>query len=119
MHPQRGYEVIQQLPSLQEELAVIRHHHERLDGGGYPDGLRGEAIPLEARIVAVADVYDALTTNRAYRSAYTVPDAINLLRSERGTQLDPACVDCLVELIAQSGTERSLQGALPPAVQSA
>ena len=68
--------------------AIIRHHHERLDGDGYPDGLAGEAIPLGARIIAVADTFDAMTSNRAYRRAASHKHALDVLRKEAGTQLD-------------------------------
>jgi HD-GYP domain-containing protein (c-di-GMP phosphodiesterase class II) len=76
-----------------EELtAIVRHHHERLDGSGYPDGLTGEEIPLGARIVAVADTFDALTSVRPYRSASRHRDALVLLSAEAGAQLDPDAV---------------------------
>ena len=68
--------------------AMIRHHHERLDGAGYPDGLAGEAIPLGARIIAVADTFDAMTSNRAYRRAASHKRALDVLRAEAGKQLD-------------------------------
>lgn len=72
--------------------AIVRHHHERLDGTGYPDGLAGEQIPLGARIVAVADTFDALTSTRPYRPASRDRDALALLDAEAGTQLDPEAV---------------------------
>jgi HD-GYP domain-containing protein (c-di-GMP phosphodiesterase class II) len=72
--------------------AIVRHHHERLDGSGYPDGLRGEEIPLGARIVAVADTFDALVTRRPYRDAFAPEDAIALLHAEAGCTLDAAVV---------------------------
>ncbi len=72
--------------------AIVRHHHERLDGTGYPDRLAGEAIPLGARIVAVADTFDALTSTRPYRPASRHRDALALLDAEAGTQLDPDAV---------------------------
>jgi putative nucleotidyltransferase with HDIG domain len=76
-----------------EELAaIVRHHHERLDGGGYPDGLAGEEIPLGARIVAVADTFDALASTRPYRPAKRHREAIALLDAEAGAQLDPEVV---------------------------
>jgi HD-GYP domain-containing protein (c-di-GMP phosphodiesterase class II) len=76
-----------------EQLAaIVRHHHERLDGSGYPDGLSGEEISLGARIVAVADVFDALTSTRPYRRASSPPDARVLLGAEAGSQLDPDVV---------------------------
>jgi HD-GYP domain-containing protein (c-di-GMP phosphodiesterase class II) len=74
----------------------IRHHHERMDGGGYPDGLAGEAIPIAARIVAIADQFDMLTSARAYKPAYPVDEAVRQIEAQRGTRFDPACVDALV-----------------------
>ena len=76
--------------------AIIRHHHERLDGSGYPDGLAGEAIPLGARIIAVADTFDAMTSNRAYRGAASHKHALDVLRKEAGTQLDGDAVAAFV-----------------------
>jgi putative nucleotidyltransferase with HDIG domain len=75
-----------------ELTAIVRHHHERVDGGGYPDGLAGEEIPLGARIVAVADTFDAVTSTRAYRAAMSHKQALALLDREAGTQLDPDAV---------------------------
>jgi putative nucleotidyltransferase with HDIG domain len=76
------------------ELAeIVRHHHERVDGGGYPDGLAGEEIPLGARIVAVADTFDALASTRPYRPAKGEREALDLLDAEAGGQLDPQAVD--------------------------
>lgn len=84
------------LPEALQDLAVARlmaqHHHERWDGLGYPDGLRGEAIPLAARLMAVADVFDALTTRRVYKPAWSLPDAAAFIQSQSGTQFDPAVV---------------------------
>ncbi|MCW3029668.1 MAG: diguanylate cyclase and metal dependent phosphohydrolase [Solirubrobacterales bacterium] len=75
-----------------EIVAMVRHHHERIDGHGYPDGLAGPEIPLGARIIAVADTFDAITSSRAYRAACTQKKALDVLASEAGTQLDPAAV---------------------------
>ena len=72
--------------------AIVRHHHERLDGGGYPDGLEGSEIPLGARIIAVADTFDALTSTRPYRPGCRHKKALDILRAEAGTQLDPRAV---------------------------
>lgn len=77
-----------------ELTALVRHHHERLDGGGYPDGLAGEQIPLGARIIAVADTFDAVTSTRPYRRAMAHRQALALLDAEAGTQLDPDVVRC-------------------------
>jgi putative nucleotidyltransferase with HDIG domain len=80
------------------EASIVRHHHERWDGAGYPDRLHGEAIPLESRIILVADTFDAMTSDRAYRAA--LPHAAALAEIERsaGSQLDPACVAVLCEV---------------------
>ncbi len=76
-----------------ELAAIVRHHHERLDGAGYPDGLAGEEIPLGARIVAVADTFDALASGRPYRPAKRVDEVLELLDAEAGAQLDPDAVE--------------------------
>lgn len=97
-HPAKGYEMCRGLGFMKEELNIIRHHHERWDGSGYPDRLGGERIPLLARIVAVADVYDALTSNRSYRQARSHLEAIAFLNDQKGTHFDPACVDAWTRL---------------------
>ncbi|HET7035342.1 MAG TPA: HD domain-containing phosphohydrolase [Thermomicrobiaceae bacterium] len=94
-HPVRGYQIIRRVRSLQAELSGVRSHHERLDGSGYPDGLRGEAIPLQARIIAVADVFDALTSHRPYRTAWPVERALAIIDQDAGSKLDPGCVAAL------------------------
>lgn len=76
-----------------ELAAIVRHHHERFDGAGYPDGLSGDAIPLGARIVAVADTFDALASDRPYRAAKQAREALDLLAAEAGAQLDPDAVE--------------------------
>jgi HD-GYP domain-containing protein (c-di-GMP phosphodiesterase class II) len=76
-----------------EMAAIVRHHHERFDGAGYPDGLSGEEIPLGARIVAVADTFDALASDRPYRAATRDREALDLLEAESGAQLDPDAVE--------------------------
>ena len=81
-HPVEGERICSPLKSLRRTLPVIRHHHERVDGTGYPDGLRGDAIPLAARILQIVDIYDALTTDRPYRKAYAPTQAIATLYSE-------------------------------------
>jgi len=77
---------------------VVRHHHERWDGAGYPDGLKGEEIPLTARVFAVADTLDALTTTRPYRLASPMSEARALIADARGTQFDPAVVDAFADI---------------------
>ncbi|HKV60737.1 MAG TPA: HD domain-containing phosphohydrolase [Candidatus Acidoferrum sp.] len=81
-HPVIGERICAPLKSLRAILPVIRHHHEKMDGSGYPDGLRGEAIPLKARILQIADIYDALTTDRPYRGALAPEEALDTLFSE-------------------------------------
>ena len=82
---------------------MIRQHHERYDGGGYPDGLAGEEISLAARIVAVADVWDALTSDRAYRPAWPPDRALRHLEAGRGSHFDPRCLDAFLALMAERG----------------
>lgn len=95
----------------QGDLAtIIRHHHERFDGDGYPDGLAGEAIPLGARIVAVADTFDAITSTRPYRKAMAEREALSLLWSEAGRQLDPRVVAAFCAYY--TGPQGSLRRAL-------
>lgn len=81
-HPIVGEQICAPLKSLRPILPVIRHHHERMDGSGYPDGLRGDAVPLQARILQVADIYDALTTDRPYREALSHNEALSILFAE-------------------------------------
>ncbi|RKN85840.1 HD-GYP domain-containing protein [Paenibacillus ginsengarvi] len=97
-HPVKGYELCRSLGFMKEELDIIRSHHERWDGSGYPDRLQGERIPRLARIVAVADVYDALTSNRSYRQARSHSEALAFLQEQKGKHFDPVCVDAWVRL---------------------
>lgn len=97
-HPVTGFEMCKRLGFMKEELDIIRSHHERWDGTGYPDGLKGEAIPFLARILAVADVYDALTSERAYRRAWSHEEAQRYIVEHAGRQFDPACVAAWVRL---------------------
>jgi HD-GYP domain-containing protein (c-di-GMP phosphodiesterase class II) len=98
-HPIRGWHLVSQTPSLREAAPAIRWHHERLDGSGYPDHLSGDDVPLEARIVAVADVWDALTSDRCYRNAWTPSAARDLLTHETGSKLDARCVAALFAVL--------------------
>jgi ribonuclease P protein subunit RPR2 len=92
-HPVIGAEIVKGIEFLAEAAAVVRSHHERWDGTGYPDGLRGEEIPLAARVFSVADVLDALTTDRPYRAACSLRYARAMITRESGTQFDPRVVD--------------------------
>ena len=103
-HPVVGEEICRPLRSLQPVLPIIRHHHERRDGSGYPDGLRGEAIPVTARVLQVADVYDALTSDRPYRRAVPKAVALEMLDSEaRASWWDPEIVRALREVVNGAG----------------
>jgi ribonuclease P protein subunit RPR2 len=92
-HPMIGWEILREIDFLGEAKLVVRHHHERWDGQGYPDRLAGEDIPLAARVFAVADVLDALTTLRPYRQPSSVGHAREMILEASGTQFDPAVVD--------------------------
>jgi putative two-component system response regulator len=81
-HPVVGERICAPLKSFRMVLPIIRHHHEKFDGSGYPDGLRGEAIPVTARVLQVVDVYDALTTERPYKKAFSVTEALQTMREE-------------------------------------
>lgn len=98
-HTENGYEMCKQLGFMDEELNIIHYHHERIDGSGYPEGRKGDEIPTLARVLAVVDVYDALTSDRAYRSAWTQEEAIKHLLENRGTMFDTSCVNTWVKLI--------------------
>lgn len=92
-HPGVGADIVSRLEAYKQSIETIRYHHERWDGTGYPDGLEGERIPLGARIIAVADAFDAMTSDRVYRAALSIDDALAELRKGRGTQFDPQIVD--------------------------
>jgi ribonuclease P protein subunit RPR2 len=97
-HPVTGSEIVRDIAFLGTARDVIRHHHERWDGSGYPDKLAGHDIPISARIFAVADTLDALTTNRPYRRASTIAQARVIILQGRGTHFDPAVVDAFKKL---------------------
>ena len=92
-HPADGAEIVSHFGRLREAVPLIRHHHERWDGKGYPDGLAGEEVPVEAFIVGLADAWDAMTTDRPYRGALTMEAAAAEVRRCRGTRFCPAVVD--------------------------
>ena len=96
-HPADGAEIVSHFSRLHEVVPLIRHHHERWDGDGYPDRLAGNAIPLEACVVGLADAWDAMTTDRPYRPAMSVEEAAAEVRSCRGTQFSPAVVDAFFD----------------------
>jgi HD-GYP domain-containing protein (c-di-GMP phosphodiesterase class II) len=97
-HPVIGAEIVGGVPFLERAAGIVRAHHERFDGSGYPDGLAGDDIPLAARIFAVADAFDAITTDRPYRPAATLTEARHAIAEGAGTQFDPRVVEALAEL---------------------
>ncbi|HEX8207728.1 MAG TPA: HD-GYP domain-containing protein [Solirubrobacteraceae bacterium] len=102
LHPRIGYRLLEQVPALRPMAAAILHHHERYDGGGYPSGLRGEQIPLEARIVAVADAFSAMTADRPYRDRMPMEEACAELERHAGTQFDPEIVRIFCEEVRKA-----------------
>jgi putative two-component system response regulator len=101
-HPLVGAQILAPLEFFAEGALIVRHHHERLDGSGYPDGLRGEAIPLGARVVAVADTYDALTSDRPYRRGLSHEEAVRRLRGEAGRTLDADLTQLFLDVVADT-----------------
>jgi HD-GYP domain-containing protein (c-di-GMP phosphodiesterase class II) len=99
-HPQKGFKIMSQIPAMKEFLPGMYMHHEMVDGNGYPQGLKGEEIPVQARIVAVADTFDAMTTDRPYQKAMKFEDALGLIKKFVGTRYDEAVVCALMEACA-------------------
>jgi HD superfamily phosphohydrolase YqeK len=106
LHPLRGQEIVREIGFLDEALAGIIHHHERMDGRGYPRGLAGDEIPEFARVIAVADAFDSMTSTRSYRGARTIDEAIAELRKWSGTQFDPVLVHAFVRALRRDGWEQ-------------
>ncbi len=104
-HPVLGSELVSDVEFLADIVPVIRHHHERYDGAGYPDGLAGVDIPPLARLMAVADSYDAMTSNRAYRPAMTQEQALVEIERVAGTQLDQHMALQFTSMLAESREE--------------
>lgn len=108
-HSAAGQRILNQIPSLSRTALIVRAHHERWDGLGYPDGLAGETIPFEARLVAVADAFHAMITDRPYRKAIPPRRALEILQMGRGTQWDPIIVDAMLGLFSGTGKQRSVE----------
>jgi len=108
-HVTRGADIIAKFPPFESAIPAIRHHHERWDGLGYPDGLAGDAVPLDAAIIGLADAWDAMTTDRPYATALSLNEAMMQIRAGRGKQFNPAVVDAFWEVARQRPAE-----VLPP-----
>lgn len=100
-HPTKGYYALKDIESLKEERKIIKYHHERYDGIGYPEGIKGDDIPFGARIICIADAFDAMTSDRPYRKGMTIEQAIDELKKYRGSQFDPLLVDVFVKMLQE------------------
>ncbi len=100
-HPIMSVKIMEGMQFLDQELPTVRHHHERFDGTGYPDGTAGPRIPLGARILSVADAFDAMTSTRTFRAGRSIEEALEELRRGKGTHFDPGVVDAFLEVVAE------------------
>jgi HD-GYP domain-containing protein (c-di-GMP phosphodiesterase class II)/methylmalonyl-CoA mutase cobalamin-binding subunit len=116
-HAEEGHRLVRGSSSSILDMAatIALSHQEKWDGSGYPRGLKGEAIPIEGRIVAVADVFDALTSDRVYRKAFSVDDAVQMMREQRGRHFDPVLLDSFMEVLGQTGPDAREQMRSDPA----
>jgi putative nucleotidyltransferase with HDIG domain len=108
-HPSKGAEILEPIPNLQKVLPMVSQHHERYDGKGYPNGLSGEAISLHARILAVADVVDALVSDRPYRPAWSREKILVYTRENAGQQFDPEVVEAFFRIEARRSGHASAE----------
>ncbi|GAB3659884.1 HD-GYP domain-containing protein [Actinocorallia lasiicapitis] len=115
LHPMYGLDIVREIDFLDEALGGIMHHHEKLNGRGYPLGLAGQEIPEFARIIGVADTFDAMTSTRSYRKARTIEVAVAELERCSGTEFDPAMVAALLRALAKHGWETPPEPGPPPA----
>jgi HD-GYP domain-containing protein (c-di-GMP phosphodiesterase class II) len=114
-HPQRSAELITKYKDFSRGAMMINHHHKRWDGAGYPKGLKEYEIPFGARVIAVADSFDAMTSNRPYRKTLSTLQAIQILLEGRGTQWDPHVANVFVGMLIKQTNEKHLEA---PSVQS-
>lgn len=98
-HPGIGRKIIEKFPEYQKEASLVRHHHEWFNGNGYPKGLSKYDIPLGSRIIALADAYDAMTSDRVYRKALSKEEALKRIRDGQGTQFDPIIADAFMQIV--------------------
>ena len=104
-HPRIGSELVRLIYFLNDIVPIMETHHENYDGTGYPDGIKGEKIPLESRILGVADIYEALTADRPYRKGFSVEEAIAIMEYEKGRKLDPNITDIFIEMVRKGEFE--------------
>ncbi len=116
-HAEEGHRLVRGSSSSILDMAatIALSHQEKWDGSGYPRGLKGETIPIEGRIVAVADVFDALTSDRVYRKAFSVDEAVQMMREQRGRHFDPVLLDAFMEVLGRSGPDAREQLRSDPA----
>jgi putative nucleotidyltransferase with HDIG domain len=116
-HPEVGEHILRPIQSLNGILPIVRHHHERWDGGGYPDKLSGRAIPLGARIVSVCDAYRAMTEDRPYRKALSSLEARKELNEGSGSQFDPDCVEAMIRALDRRDSAATVVALRPPTTE--
>ena len=112
-HPVKGANIMKSIEQMKEMIPGMKYHHEQWDGNGYPDRLRGQAIPLIARIISVADTFDAMTTNRPYQKAIDLDFTLQKIQQSAGVKYDPEVVNALINAIASG--EITLTSLLAPA----
>jgi len=101
-HSEIGATILKSIKSFKHLVPSVYHHHERFGGGGYPHGIKGELIPLHARIIAIADSFDAITSNRPYRKAFSLKEAVSELERNKGIQFDPYITDIFIGILNDS-----------------
>ena len=109
-HPEIGERILRPIPAFEDALAIVRSHHEKMDGTGYPDRLAGESIPWLARVLAVADVFDARVSDRPYRAGLSHRAAMTMIESNAGTHFDPRVVEALLAIEHDDMRSPSLLG---------
>jgi HD domain len=114
LHPMRGLEIVREIGFLTEALTGIMHHHERIDGRGYPMGFAGDEIPEFARVIAVADAFDSITSTRSYRKARSIEQGVEELRKGAGSQFDPVIVDAFIAALGREGWTLAEPAGAPP-----
>ena len=105
-HPDIGAKIVEGIPFLEDTIPLIRHHQERWDGTGYPDGLRGEEIPILARMFSIVDAFDALTSKRPYRQKISEQEALEYIQEQAGTFFDPEIVEVFKKLVMEEEFSR-------------